>query len=536
MAADPVQRRLAAILAADVAGYSRLMGEDEIATRARFNSHFHDLIEPTIAKGQGRVVKTTGDGLLAEFPSVVDAVNCAVEIQRNMIDRNADDPQGQRMEFRIGVNLGDVIIEGDDIHGDGVNVASRLEKLSEPGGVVVSRSVHEQVKSKIDFGFDDLGPREVKNIVEPVHAFRIILDPGTTVAAVTATIFDKPSIAVLPFDNMSGDTEQEYFSDGITDDLITALCRIRQFRVVARNSTFSFKGQFPDVRRVAEELNVRYVIEGSVRRAGNQIRLTAQLIDGDTGNHVWAERYDRSLDDIFSLQDELANTIVGAVEPAMGRAEQERANKKPPENLDAWESYQRGIWHLIRRTKLDMEEARKLFERAITLDSQFAQAYAGYARTFYFDVLLGFSDDGDEEALEAARKAVDLDNEDAGSHTALGQIYYVNRNNERAIPEFEAAIRLNPSYATAHHHLGRVLAHTGRPEEALPHLQAAIRLSPKDGEIAPFHAGVALANLYLRRHEDAVEWAREAIRLPGIQWPCGNVPPTVEIRRAGIAG
>ena len=317
--------------------------------------------------------------------------------------------------------------------------------------MVVSRSVHEQVKSKIDFGFDDLGPREVKNIVEPVHAFRIILDPGTTVAAVTATIFDKPSIAVLPFDNMSGDTEQEYFSDGITDDLITALCRIRQFRVVARNSTFSFKGQFPDVRRVAEELNVRYVIEGSVRRAGNQIRLTAQLIDGNTGNHVWAERYDRSLDDIFSLQDELANTIVGAVEPAMGRAEQERANKKPPENLDAWESYQRGMWHLIRRTKLDMKEARKLFERAITLDSHFAQAYAGYARTFYFDVLLGFSDDGDEEALEAARKAVDLDNEDAESHTALGQIYYVKRNNERAIPEFEAAIRLNPSYATAHH-------------------------------------------------------------------------------------
>ena len=334
-----------------------------------------------------------------------------------------------------------------------------------------------------------------------------------------AAQFDKPSIAVLPFANLSNDAEQEYFSDGITEDLITALSRLRRFRVVARGSTFSYKDHSTDIRQIARELNARFVIEGSVRKAGNRIRLIAQLVDGGSGDQIWAESYDRELDDIFALQDELTLAIVGAVEPAMGRAERDRVIRRPPESLDAWESYQRGMSYYSKRTREDNAAARKMFERAISIDPQFALAHAGYARTDYYDVLMGISEADAEKAENAALKAVELDPDEAEAHLALGLVNFTNRNFDRAIPEVDTAIDLNPGYATAHHLLGTLLTHTGQAEDGLSHILTAIQLSPKDEEIALFYARAALANLYLRRHEAAVEWGRKAVRGPAIQWP-----------------
>jgi len=340
-----------------------------------------------------------------------------------------------------------------------------------------------------------------------------------TPSDVPGPVTDKPSIAVMPFANMSGDSELEFFADGITEDLITALSRLPRFRVVARGSTFSYKGRSPDVRQVARELGSRYVIEGGVRKAGNRIRLTVQLIDGGSGNQIWADRYDREVDDIFALQDDLTLAIVGALEPAMGQAERDRVTRKPTTSLDAWESYQRGMSHLHLRTAEDNAAARTLFQRAISIDPQFALAYAGFARTYYWDLLLGSAEPDREEARQAARRAVELEPDEAEAHLACGYVDYTILEIESAIPEFETALRLNPSYAPAYHYLATALIHTGRVEEALPHLFTAIRLSPRDPEIALFHARLSLAYLYLRRHEESVEWGRKAVRLPRIQWP-----------------
>ena len=353
MAEERVERKLAAILAADVAEYSRLMGEDEVGTRARFNAHLDELIEPAIASGRGRIVKTTGDGLLVEFASVADAVQCAVEIQKGMAERNVDEPNDRRMEFRIGVNLGDVIIEGDDIHGDGVNVAARLEGVAEPGGICISGAVHESVRNKLDVVFVDLGEQSVKNIADPVRVFRASLDGvrrKSDASAEADAIFRRPAVAVLPLKNLSGDPDQEYFTDGLTEDIITALSLWRSFPVIARNSTFSYKGQSPDIRKVGEELGARFVIEGSVRKAGNRIRVTVQLIDAETGHHVWAERFDRELDDIFALQDEITQRVAATVEPELGRFEQKRLAAKHPTSLDAWDYCQRGMYLLYKFT------------------------------------------------------------------------------------------------------------------------------------------------------------------------------------------
>jgi len=331
MAEQRVQRRLAAILAADVAGYSRLMGRDEEGTLAALTAHLADLIKPCITEHQGRLVKTTGDGLLAEFASVVDAVRCAVAIQNGMPERNAEVPEDRRIEFRIGINIGDVIVQDDDVFGDGVNVASRLEGLAEVGGVCISDMVHQGIGSKLNLSFEDLGPQRVKNISEPLRAFHIRLGAPTKVVSRGAgdalALPDRPSIAVLPFDNIGGDPEQEYFSDGITEDIITSLSKFRWFFVIARNSTFVYKGRAVDVREVGRELGVRYLLEGSVRKAGNRVRITAQLIDAESGNHVWAERYDRSLDDIFEVQDEITATISAAIEPELAESEQARISQ-----------------------------------------------------------------------------------------------------------------------------------------------------------------------------------------------------------------
>ncbi len=524
MAEERVQRRLAAILAADVVGYSRLMGVDEAGTLARLKALRKDVIDPRIAEHGGRIVKLMGDGTLVEFPSVVDAVRCAAEIQRAMMARSAEMPEDQRIEFRMGINLSDVIVDGEDIYGDGVNVAARLEGLAEPGGLCVSDVVHGQVEGKLDLGFDDLGKQRIKNIAKPVRVYRARLDAGDAAGSKPLALPDKPSIAVLPFTNMSGDPEQEYFADGITEDLITALSKIRWFFVIARSSTFTYKGQAVEVTQVARELGVRYVIEGSVRKAGNSVRITAQLIDATTGQHIWAEHYDRDLADIFELQDEMTQTIVGAVEPELGAVERERAARRAPESLDAWETYQRGLWHMWQFTKADVAEARRLLRRAREIDPGFAIAYANEAFTHFLDVMVGHGESPDDSiaaGLTAAKKAVALDDKDSVGYFALGRIYLLRGEQDASIAELETALLLNPSFAQAHHGLGFAQVLSGRLEEGAEALDMALRLSPRGPMTWGTTVVRSLTCTLLHQYEEAAEWARETMRNPRVSgyWP-----------------
>ncbi len=524
MAEERVKRRLAAIFAADVVGYSRLMGEDEAGTLATLKAHRAALIDPKIAEHQGRIVKTTGDGMLVEFPSVVEAVQCAVEVQKEMAERNTGVSEDRRMLFRIGINVGDVIIEGDDIYGDGVNVAARLEGLAEPGGICVRRAVRNQVRDKLPVVFEDLGEIEVKNIARPVRAFRVALDhagtaaEGPTAANVALPLPDKPSIAVLPFENMSGDPEQEFFADGMAEEIITALSRYRWFFVIARNSSFTYKGRAVDVTRVAKELGVRYVLEGSVRKAGNRVRVTAQLIDATTGNHIWAERYDRELADIFALQDEITETIVTAVEPELGAVERERARRKPPENLDAWGSYQRALWRFFSdQTRDGLAEAKQLLERACDLDPGFATAYGELAWTHIADIHRGFTEDPEaslEQAARAAEKAVALDARDPVGCFALGRVHIFRHAYEQAIAEMEAALDLNVSSDRGYYCLGLALLYGGRAEQSIPQLERAIRLNPRSPILWAYLDMLARAYFNLERYEEAGGWFEKATRQP----------------------
>src|SRR5438094_5922451 len=383
MAEARVQRRLAAILAADVAGYSRLMGADEEGTLAALKELRRDLADPKIKEHRGRIVHTTGDGLLAEFGSVVDAVRCAVEVQREMDARNAGVPAGRRIDFRIGINLGDIIIDENDIFGDGVNITARLEALAEPGGICVSRVVRDQVRDKLAIPFEDMGEQRVKNIARPVRAYRALLaeraDRTSTLSETAASrpLPDRPSIAVLPFKNVSGDPEQEYFVDGITEDIITALSKWRWFLVIARNSTFAYKGKSVDLKEVGRDLGVRYVLEGSMRRAGQRVRITSQLIDTATGTHLWAERYDRDLTDIFAVQDDITSRVAAAIAPALSRAESQRVIAKRPEHMGAWDYCQRGFWDVHKGTRAAGLAAYGLLQQALTHDPHLAVAHAG---------------------------------------------------------------------------------------------------------------------------------------------------------------
>ncbi len=506
-------RRLAAVLIADVAGYTRLVEQDTDGTVAAWSAARADVIEPAIDSHGGRIVKLTGDGFLAEFPTVQDAVKCAVSMQSDL----ASNP----LNFRMGVNLGDIVDDGQDIHGEGVNIAARIEALAGEGGICVSGMVYESVRNRLDYAFEDLGAHEVKHVSAPVHVFRVAWDTDANAQSDDKALPAKPSVAVLPFDNMSGDAEQEYFSDGITEDIIAALSRVRQFFVIARNSTFAYKGQSADIRRVASELGVRYVLEGSVRKASNRIRLTAQLPDGPSGNHLWAERYDRDLDDIFDLQDELTQTIVGAIEPELNKAEQARARLKKPENLGVWDIYQRGMSELHKLTAESLPKAEAAFSRAAEMDPNFAPAYTGLANLQYYSLVLGHAHDPDaarRKALVAGRKAVEVDREDADAHCAVGRAYISNRMFDDAMAELRHAIDLNPSDALAHYSLGAAQVFRGQPEPSLPHLDDAIRLSPHDANMGSFLVRKAQAMLYLRRHEEAADWARRALLLPNFQW------------------
>ncbi len=520
MPAERVQRRLAAIVAVDVVGFSRLMETDETGTLAALKDH-RAATEPISAKYGARLVGTAGDGQIWEFSSVVDAVTCSVEVQTLLAERNDGVPEDQRVAFRVGVNIGDVIIDGDDILGDGVNVAARLEGLAEPGGVCISGDVYRQVEGKTDFAFEDMGEQKVKNIERPVRAYRIRLNggnEGTRSAAGKGPALelpDKPSIAVLPFVNMSRDPDQEYFVDGIAEDIITGLSALRWLFVIARNSSFTYKGRAVDVKDVARDLGVRYVLEGSVRKAGERVRITAQLIEATTGNHVWAHRYDRHLDDIFDLQDEITQTIIGAIEPELAVAERERVVREKPNSFDAWDRYQRGLWHHYRFTKEDNAEAQAMFRQAIELDPSLSRAYSGLAHAGYWDVLFGFTDDPEETldwADEAGRKALTLDDKDPVAHWALGRVRMLRGDLDRAIAEFETAIDINPSYAHAYYGLSFAQTLAGLTDEALENNNMAIRLSPHDPSLWTFYGGRTITLIARREFEDAVTWARKSVR------------------------
>ena len=517
-----MERRLVAILATDVVGYSRLIRADEEGTIVALQALRADLIDPKIAEHHGRIVKLMGDGMLVEFASVVDAVRAAVETQQAMTDHNADVPADKRIELRIGINLGDVVIDGDDIHGDGVNVAARLEGMAEPGGIFVSGMVYEGVRDRLDVPFEDLGEREVKNIDRPVHVWRWLAGDGAASAVpLGATqplpLPDKPSIAVLAFTNMSGDPEQEYFSDGITEDIITALSKFRSLFVVARNSAFSFKGQSIEVKEIGRKLGVRYVVEGSVRRAGNRVRITAQLIDAVADTHIWAENYDRDLDDIFAVQDEVTIAIVTAIEPSLRSAERDRAHRKPTESLDAWESYQRGLWNLYSSKAQDKAEAQSFFRRAIELDPNFASAHAGLADAIITDVVLGLGADPTPalgEARSAAERALTLDGDDALAHALMGGVHMMLGEHEAAISACRTALALNPNLATARFFLGETLLYSGRHKESIVELDAAIRLSPRDPDLWGILVDKAEAYMAMERYEEGLEFARASQRQP----------------------
>jgi len=521
MPEDRVDRRLAAILAADVAGYSRLMGADEEGTLRQLKTHRKDLIDPKITEHRGRIVKTTGDGMLIEFVSIVDAVRCAVEIQRNMAERNARIAADRRIEFRIGINIGDIIIDSDDIFGDGVNVAARVEALADPGGIMVSGIVYEQVRDKLDFRFEDLGEQAVKNIARPIGVHRIQFEQGgpstkSSPATVSPTsVAERPSIAVLPFVNISGDPEQEYFADGISEDLITGLSKLRWFFVIARNSTFAYKGKAVDVKRAARELGVRYVLEGSVRKGGNRVRITAQLIDAATGNHIWADRYDGELTDIFALQDEITRKVVAAIEPKLLEAEALRSQSRSPEDFGAWEMVIQANSLFWRMTESESKDAINMLDKAIKRYPNYAPAYSMLAFMLLVSSHLNVTPTMGHElarAPELGSRAAELDDGDPWAHLALGYAAFMQRRMADSIAEFERALQLNPNFAAAHGYLGWALAFDGQSDKALGHLQEALRMSPHDPQNAIFHVGVAVSHYMAERYDDAIAACRAAFQ------------------------
>jgi len=477
-----MERRLAAILVADVVGYSRLMGGDEEGTLARLKAHRDEVIHPSIDTHKGRIVKLMGDGLLAEFASVVDAVRCAVDIQEAMSERNADLPEDQRIQLRIGINLGDIIIEGDDIYGDGVNVAARMEGLAEPGGICITRTVVNHVKGKVELEFDDMGDQQVKNIPEPVRVYRIRLGPAAAaIEELALELPDKPSVAVLPFDNLSDDREQAFFADGIAEEIITSLSKVPDLFVIARNSSFAYKGMSPDVRQVAKELGVRYVLEGSVRRAGNRVRITAQLIEALSGYHLWAERYDRELVDIFNLQDEITSEIVTALEVRLTEGEQARLRRRQTDDLGAWEFFVRGQTLLRRHNKEDNPPARALIEQALERDPDFAAASALLAWTHLIDARLGWSTSAKDSLKQGAalcEKSLALDDAQPDAYALLGCMRLIQRRYEEAETYGRKAVELGPNVADAFVWLATTLNYTGRAQEAVGLIEKAMRFSP----------------------------------------------------------
>jgi TolB-like protein/class 3 adenylate cyclase len=502
-------RRLAAILAADVAGYSRLMGADEEGTLERLKALRRELLDPKIAEHHGRIVKTTGDGMLVEFASVVDAVRCAVKVQQSMAERNTGAATDNRIELRIGINLGDVIVEGDDLYGDGVNIAARVEALADAGGVFVSNTVYDHVRDRLPFVFEDLGEQQVKNIARPVRVYRVRHAAAKSLAVEAQPappLPDKPSIAVLPFANMSGDPEQEYFVDGMVEEIITALSRIRWLFVIARNSSFTYKGEAVDVKQVGRELGVRYVLEGSVRKGSNRVRITGQLIDAATGAHLWADRFDGSLEDVFELQDKVASSVAGIIEPALQAAETARSAGRLTADLTAYDLYLRAYAMYLSSTR-QIPEALRLMEQAIARDSHYGPALAWGAFLCHRLLLDGRSEDREADRLKCAdfaRRALEVARDDpvilANAANALG---YLGEDIGAMLALVDRALALNPNFARGWHISGILRIEAGQPDIALEHLETALRLSPR-ARIGNSHNLIGNAHFFARRFDEAV--------------------------------
>jgi TolB-like protein/Tfp pilus assembly protein PilF len=518
MSGGRVERRLAAILAVDVAGYSRLMGEDEEGTHERLKAHFAQLVRPKIEEHRGRVVKNTGDGLLAEFASVIDAVRCAAEIQQGMLGREPGVPEDRRIRFRIGINLGDVIVEEHDIFGDGVNIAARLEALATPGGICVSRVVRDQVRDKFDLPFDDLGEQQVKNIARPVRTYAVALGASSRAALPAAAplpLPDKPSLVVLPFQNMTGDAEQEYFVDGMVEEITTAIARLPWLFVIARNSAFTYKGKPVDVKQVAREFGVRYLLEGSVRKAGNRVRITGQLIDTTTSAHTWAGRFDGALDDIFGLQDQVASNVAGAIEPKLRQSEIERASRKPAANLTAYDLYLRALAQSYRYTEEGLAEAVVFARQALAIDPSYAPAAAMVGRCRWLQRVQGWgalSTADVAEACRLARQALEAERDDAETiGEAAGTLFFLAGEAEMAAAALDRALALNPNAAHAWLIRGYIHAVRNQPEAAIEAIERARRLSPFDPYTFICASNTAAAHLAARRFEQAIEWADRAL-------------------------
>jgi adenylate cyclase len=513
MAEGRVDRRLAAILAGDVAGYSRLMGTDEEGTLSRLHAHRREFLEPKVAEHRGRIVKRTGDGVLIEFASAVDATRCAVEIQHGMIERNAPVSQDKRIELRIGIHVGDVMIEDGDIFGDGVNIAARLEGIAQPGGICISDDAYRQVRGKLDANFQDAGEQELKNIARPVRVYQLQPDGGASEAPVLA-LPDKPSIAVLPFQNLSGDPEQEYFADGMVEDIITGLSRIKWLFVIARNSTFTYKGRPVDVKQVGRELGVRYVLEGSVRKAADRVRISGQLIDAATGAHVWAERYDRRLEDIFALQDEITLSVVGAIEPSLRDAEIDRVKRKRPDSLDAYDLVLRAIPHVYVAMPEEAAKAVPILEKALALEPSYAGAHGllAWCHEILF-VRSGLKEENRLAAIRHARAAITNGRDDATA-LALGAFVtgMVEHDRVTALEAFERALALSPSSVFTLFLGSGVLAYAGEAERAIDWAERALRISPNDRLAYVPHHIMALAHFLRGRYEEAANHARRAVQ------------------------
>jgi adenylate cyclase len=520
MTTQEVKRKLTAILSADVKGYSRLMGEDEVGTIRTLNT-YKEMMSNLIQQHHGRVVDAPGDNLLAEFGSVVDAVQTAVEIQKELKTRNAELAENRRMEFRIGVNLGDVIEDGEQILGDGVNIAARLESLSEAGGICISGSAYEQVENKVEVGFEYLGEHMVKNITRPVRVYRVITQAGVAHGMdKKLELPEKPSIAVLPFVNMSGDPEQEYFSDGLTEDLITDLYKISGLFVIARHSVFTYKGKAVRVDQVGRELGVRYVLEGSVRKVGNRVRITAQLVDTLKGGHLWAERYDRDLRDIFALQDEVTQKIVESLAVRLTKREEERLTRKYTDNLEAYDLVLRGLEFYFRFTQEANVKAREIFQKVIDLDPQYALAHSRLGWTYLREWSLGWTQGPGslERSSELAKRAIVLDDSLSDAHALLAETYLWKRQHDDAIAEAEKAVILDPNNAERMVDLGNILAWSGRPEEAIEWIKKGMRFNP----IRPMAYLFSLGHAYFltEQYAEAIATLNKAVDRQPDFWPC----------------
>jgi adenylate cyclase len=527
VATTRVRRRLAAIL---VVGYRQLLPGDEVDRIARLRAVLTEIIQPLVEEYRGNLFKQAGDLALSEFESVVEATRCATALRDAVVQQNQAVPPEGRIALRIGINLGDIILERGDVFGDGVNIAARLEALAEPGSIYVSGIVYDQVADKIDFEFEDLGPKELKNIRRPIQVYRLggaaaeRGDENEAEGPGHSKDFDEHrAIAVLPFANFSDDPEREFFADGITEDIISLLAGWRAFPVIARNSTFTFKGQTVDIKKVGQELGARYVLEGSVRKSGHRVRVTAQLIRADTNHHIMAERYDRDLTDLFELQDEIVRAIAGAIEPELLKFERERISERPQHSEDAYELYQRGMFHHYRQNKADNTEAQSFFRRALAIDTQYPQATTALTLAVLNAGFLGWAESAEAnlaEAYDLGQRAVTLDPRYPNAHFALGMVCMWTSRSERAIAELEQAIKFNPSFAAAYVQLGWLYVYAGRPGEAIALAEKGIRLSPTDPRLFMWLPALAGAHYQLGNYAEAVEIGRRSWSL-NRNWPAG---------------